>query len=174
MQAADAVQEPVDGSRASRRLSLAAFILLVSSLVLPWWTIDYRGPDGRSYTEDNVYALRPHEAARDVPVAASGGLTVAAGLLLMFRRAAQSWHHEPPSWRRDLWVCAAMLGAGTALAVGWPASDVAFWDAQDYEVDGLGYSLVAGPGVGWYLAALAAGLLATAAWTTRATRTRQD
>lgn len=95
----------------------------------------------------------------------TGGLLAAAAALLAVRLAGRSWWYEPRVWRRDLFVASGLAAAAVASTLLWPQSVPYFWGsrtavhnetAQVFTESGL-------PGLGWWLAVLAAAALAVAA-----------
>lgn len=151
-----------DASRlaASRRLALAAFLLAVTSCLLAWWRVTWAS--GGAAVRDDVRVFRPEE-----PLTTSwgpwltGGLVVAALLLLFVRLAGRSERHEPPAWRRDLAVAAGLVGAALLSCLLWPADVPAFWGGRTYMVENVTTEVTetAMPGLGWWVALLAAVLL---------------
>lgn len=154
--------------RSDRALALAAFLLAVTALLLPWWrlTVD----DGTFVTTLDVRAFRPEPPATTTWAPwLTGGLAAAAALLLFVRLAANSHVHEPASWRRDLAVAAGLLVTAAASCLLWPAAVPSFWGGRTYTDPGTGVTNVetAIPGLGWWLALLAAALVALASWKAR-------
>lgn len=152
--------------RTGRRLAFAAFLLTVTSMLLPWWRVTWASVGGTVLEE--VRLFRPVE-----PLTTSwgpwltGGLVVAVALLLFLRLAARSERHEPPTWRRDLLVAAGLLGAALLSCLLWPSGIPAFWGGRTLQnetiTDGANATVEAAmPGLGWWLALLAALLLALA------------
>lgn len=154
--------------RADRALALAAFFLLVTALLLPWWrlTVD----DGTTASRLEVRAFRPSvPATTEWGPWLTGVLAAATAGLLFVRLAGNSHVHEPASWRRDLAMGAALAFAAAASCLLWPAEVPSFWGGRTYTDPGTGVSNVetATPGLGWWVALLAAALLAMASWRAR-------
>lgn len=136
-----------------RNLAAAAFLLLVTSLWLPWWVVTYRDDAGRSYDAIKVHLFE--DAAPAVfPVATIvTGVVVAATVVLLFvRLAARSWYHEPKSWRRDLLVSAWLTAAALASGLFWPDQVPHFWGGRTFQLaDAPGsFTETALPGLGWW------------------------
>lgn len=148
--------------RSDRALAIAAFLLVVTALWLPWWSRSL--DDGTTEGRDDVRAFRPQP-----PLTTSfgpwltGGLAAAAALLLAVRVAGDSHEHEPASWRRDLLVAAGLVAAAALSCLLWPADVPSFWGGRTYDAGGVEVVETAMPGLGWWVAWVAA-LLALAAW----------
>ncbi|HLF16797.1 MAG TPA: hypothetical protein VI796_05135 [Candidatus Thermoplasmatota archaeon] len=155
--------------RRSRTLALLGFLLLATSLLLPWWVLsDHEG--GRVTGRDAIHLL---SRSVDVHRWATLLTAVLAGvpvLLLFVRLAAASHLHESASWRRDLGVAAGLAGAAVLSTLFWPATVPAFWGGWDYaygdDPDAVTHE-TALPGIGWFLAVAATGLVGWGAWTAR-------
>jgi hypothetical protein len=150
-------------------LAVAAFLLALTALWLPWWRVSW--DDGATVLRDGVSAFRP-----EPPLTTSWGpwltgvLAAAAALLLFVRLAAGSRTQEPASWRRDLAVAAALLGAAALSCLLWPEGVPSFWGGRTYSAGnatGPSTTEAAMPGLGWWLAILAAACAGLAAWTAR-------
>ena len=146
----------------SRLLVLLAALLLVPSLLLPWWGVHYSA--GGEGALDGVRPFSSHPLTRTPAVIASGVLALAALVLLFVRTAGQSWIHEPRAYVRDLWVATALVAAAVLLVPLWPVSHP-FWSVESYAgVHTTGsFRESALPRAGWWLAMAAAGLLGAAA-----------
>jgi hypothetical protein len=148
-------------------LAVAAFLLTLTALWLPWWRVSW--DDGATMVRDDVAAFRP-----EPPLTTAWGpwltgiVAVAAALLLFVRLAAGSRTHEPASWRRDLAVASALLVAALLSCLLWPSAAMpSFWGGRTYvdaNATGPSTTETAMPGLGWWLALLAAILLGIAAW----------
>jgi hypothetical protein len=157
--------------RSDRAFALAAFLLAVTALLLPWWLVTL--DDGTVAPERLAFrAFQPHE-----PWTTSWGpwltglLAAGAALLLFVRLAGNSHVHEPDSWRRDLAVAAALLFAAAASCLLWPDIVPSFWGGRTYHyenVTGPSTTETAMPGLGWWLALLASALAGLASWKSRA------
>lgn len=149
---------------AARRLGLAAFLLAITSLFLPWWGVTHETDVWTG--AESVAPFRP-EPPLTTPWGpwATGLLVVVAALLLFLRLAGRSDHYEPAVWRRDLRVCAGLVLAACASALLWPADVPSFWGGRTYQVDNVTTVVteVAAPGLGWWVAAVA-GILLLVAW----------
>lgn len=149
-------------ARPDRALALAAFLLAVTALLLPWWSLTW--DDGTVAVRDDVSAFRP-----EPPLTTSwapwltGALGALGALALFVRLAANSHLHEPASWRRDLGVAAGLLLVAAASCLLWPAATASFWGGRTYTDGGVAVVETARPGLGWWLAVVA-GLLAAAAF----------
>jgi hypothetical protein len=162
--------EPSLRLRRSGFLAGAAFFLLVTSFFLDWWVVS-NSVGGSSTPLASVSLWGDgqgivHPWARGLTL----GLLFGACAILFVRVASRGWLHEPPKWRRDVGV-AALFGA-LALASGmlWPAPidnlQLPFWGGRDLVLDngtGQQLTIVANPGLGWFVA-LAAVVLSAVAW----------
>ncbi len=159
--------EPPHGNAPSRVLAVVAFILVVTSLWLPWWRVTYEDSGGRPYDTQDVGVfggehLLAHSWARWVTAA----LAVGATLLLFVRIAGRSWTYEPGIWRRDLGVAALLCGLALASCLLWPSQVPSFWGGRTFALDNATgtFSEFAMPGLGWWVALLAALLAGLARW----------
>ena len=163
-------EEASDGLRQSRGWASGAWLLLATSLWLAWWRITFHDPlgnrtdriDQSPWNHDGVYVVA---AATWVTI----GLVVAALALLFVRIAGRSWLYEPAAWRRDVALAAGCGGAALASAWWWPAGDPVaprFWGGVTFELNGTAgdFAVQAGPGLGWWTAALAVACLGIALW----------
>ncbi len=169
--AAQAAEEPtLAPARTGRALAIVAFLLAVTSLWLAWWRVTWS--TGGAALRDDVRLFRPEEPLT-TPWGpwATGLLALAALALLFVRIAARSERHEPPSWRRDLSVAGGLLLAAVGSCLLWPADVPAFWGGRTYAAQNVTTEVTetAMPGLGWWLALLAAALLLLARWTARPT-----
>ena len=155
-------EETASASPTSRRVALAAFLLAVTSLWLAWWRVAW---SGSQIIRDDVRLFRPEE-----PLTTSwgpwltGALVVGALAILFVRIAAKSDHHEPASWRRDLAVAAALLGAALGSCLLWPSDVPAFWGGRTLTnetiTDGANNAVeTAMPGLGWWVTVVSVLLL---------------
>lgn len=149
--------------------AVAAFLLALTALWLPWWRVSW--DDGATVVRDGVSAFRP-----EPPLTTAwgpwltGALAAAAALLLFVRLAAGSRVQEPASWRRDLAVAAGLLLLAAASCLLWPRAVPSFWGGRTYALGnatGPPTTETAMPGLGWWLALLAAALSALASWSAR-------
>jgi hypothetical protein len=134
----------------------AAFFLLATSLLLPWWTATNPLSEG-TIASETLWSRGPEVVAAWTWVTLA--LAAPAVVLLFVRVAAASWRHEPRSWRRDLAVCLGLCAGALASAWRWPR-DLPFWGTLDFTLEGMRFVLVGRPGLGWWLAAIAAALVA--------------
>lgn len=172
MDGTDAAGGPDAAARpASRRLALVAFLLAVTSLLLPWWRVAWDA--GAGAIRDDVHAFRP-----EPPLTTTwgpwltGALVAVAVLLLFVRTAARSDVHEPPAWRRDLRVAAALLLLALLSGMLWPAAVPSFWGGRTYAdnvTDGTRVTETTMPGLGWWVAVLALACVAGALLAARPT-----
>jgi hypothetical protein len=160
-----------------RRAGLAAggaFLLLATALLLPWWVVSARVL-GSTTQAAAVYPLGSSQDLvfrwAQLATAALAGLAI---VLLFVRVASRAWVHEPRVWRRDLAIAAALVVLALASGMLWPRPDttdgLGFWGGRTYLLDnatGTQEEVVATPGLGWWLAAVAAVLLAAAWWASR-------
>jgi hypothetical protein len=150
----DAPAEPDPGSRRSRRLAIAAFLLAVTSTLMAWWRVTWSSssPDIR----EDVHLFRPMDPlTTGLGPWLTGAIVVVAILILFVRIAARSEKYEPPVWRRDLGVAAVLLAVALLSCMLWPAEVPAFWGGRTYEgniTDGEPVTETAMPGLGWWLA----------------------
>lgn len=148
--------------------AFTAFLLALTALWLPWWRVSW--DDGATVVHDGVSAFRPEPLTTAWGPWLTGALAAAAALLLFVRLAAGSRTHEPKAWRRDLAVAAGLLLAAVLSCLLWPAAETvpSFWGGRTYSAGnatGPSVTETAMPGLGWWLALLAAALLGVAAWT---------
>jgi hypothetical protein len=153
-------------ARADRSLAFAAFVLALTALWLPWWVVAWN--DGLTVVRQavRVFAPQPPLTTAWGPWL-TGVLAAAAALVLFVRLGAKSHLLEPRDWRRDLAVSAGILLLAAASCLLWPAGTPSFWGGRTYVPEnGTGPSIVETdlPGLGWWLALLAAGLAAVAWW----------
>ncbi|MEA3202384.1 MAG: hypothetical protein QOI63_50, partial [Thermoplasmata archaeon] len=97
------------------------------------------------------------------------GLAGLALVLLFVRVASRGWAHEPRAWRRDLAIAALLVLLALASAMLWPL-ELPFWGGRDYMLEngtGAELTIVANPGLGWWLAAVAGAIVAGAWWASR-------
>ncbi|HEX2066429.1 MAG TPA: hypothetical protein VHI93_06405 [Candidatus Thermoplasmatota archaeon] len=163
--------------RPLRRASLAAgaaFLLLATSLLLPWWVVSNRVAGSKT----PLAAVFPLGSSQGIVHPWAQWLTaalVAVAILLLFLRvASRAWAHEPAVWRRDLAIAAAAILLALASGMLWPDGDaqggMPFWGGRTFLLDnatGEELAIVANPGLGWWLAAVAAALVALAGWGSR-------
>lgn len=155
--------DEASGLAASRRLAITGFLLAVTSLLLAWWRVAWTS--GGPALRDDVRVFRPEE-----PLTTSWGpwltgiLVVAALVLLFVRIAGRSERHEPPAWRRDLGIGAALMAAALLSCLLWPSGVPAFWGSRTYTADNVTTEVTetAMPGLGWWVAVAAILLLAGA------------
>ena len=151
-----------------RTLAFAAFLLAVTALWLPWWRVTW--DDGVAAVRDDAFAFRPEPPlTTEWAPWLTGILGAFAALLLFVRLAAGSRTHEPPAWRRDLAVSAALLAGAALSCLLWPQAVPSFWGGRTYAApDGPSTTETAMPGLGWWLALVAALLAGLASWKARA------
>jgi hypothetical protein len=148
----------------------AAFLLLTTALLLPWWVVSNRDPGGTTVLA-SVHPLGGdqgivHHWAQLTTTALVG----AAIVLLFIRVASRAWAHEPQTWRRDLAIAALLVLLALASGMLWP-NEIPFWGGRRYLLDnatGAELTIVANPGLGWWLAAVAGTVVAAAWWASRA------
>lgn len=154
----------------------AAFLLLATALLLPWWVVSNQ-VGGLSTGLAAVYPFGASQAFVHPEAKLVTGLLVAAALALLFLRvASRAWAHEARVWRRDLAVSMLLVLLALASGMFWPLAEaqVPFWGGRTYLLDngtGAQLTVAANPGLGWWLALLAGLLLAGAWWASRRTRT---
>jgi hypothetical protein len=149
--------------RSDRALALAAFLLAVTAILLPWWRIAW--DDGNVVVREDVSALRPEPPLTTTWAPyLTGILCAVAALGLFVRLAANSHLHEPRSWRRDLGADAGLLLLAAASCLLWSASTPSFWGGRTYSDGGVTVVETAMPGLGWWLCVLAGVLAALAFW----------
>lgn len=155
--------------RPDRPLALAAFLLAATALLLPWWLVTL--DDGAIAYRYEFRPFRPAEPwTTDWAPWLTGLLAASATLLLFVRLAANSHVHEPASWRRDLAISAGLLVAAVASTPLWPDAVPSFWGGRTYHhenVTGPDTTETAMPGLGWWVALVAAVLAALASWKAR-------
>lgn len=155
--------------RPDRALALAAFLLAITALLLPWWRVTL--DDGAIAYRFDFQPFRPVEPwTTEWAPWVTGVLAGAAALLLFVRLAANSHEHEPASWRRDLAVATGLLLAAVASCLLWPEAVPSFWGGRTYHLEnttGPSTTETATPGLGWWLALAAAALAGLASWKSR-------
>lgn len=160
--------------RRSGLAGAAAFLLLATSLLLPWWVVSNR-TDGLGTPLAAIYPLGgDHGVVHHWAQVATAVLVGAAIALLFVRVASRAWAHEPPAWRRDLAISASLVAAALASGTLWPL-EFPFWGGRTYLLDnatGAELAVAANPGLGWWLAAAAGLALAAARWASRPEGTR--
>jgi hypothetical protein len=150
-------------ARADRTLAFLAFLLAVTALWLPWWRVSW--DDGSVELRQDVAAFRPEEPLTTSWAPWLTGLLCAAAAVLLFVRVAANSHlHEPTSWRRDLGVSAGLLLIAVASCLLWPSATPSFWGGRTYTDGGVSVTETAIPGLGWWVAVVAAALAALAFW----------
>lgn len=155
--------------RRANLLAGLAFLLAVTALLLPWWslTASLGGASG-----ELVPPVRPWggdgEVTHGWAVWLSTGLVALAAVLLFVRLAAASWRHEPAAFRRHVATASGLLLEACALAWLWPL-EFPFWGGRTYTDNVTSEpTLVAGmPALGWWLAVAAALGCGAAAWLSR-------
>jgi hypothetical protein len=147
----------------------AAFLLLATGLLLPWWVVSNR----TAAAATPLAAVAPFDwgqaIARHLSQLATIVAVALALLLLFVRVASRAWAHEPRVWRRDVGIAALLTFAALLSGLAWPA-DFPFWGGRTYLLDNATderLTIVANPGLGWWLAALAFLALAWAWWASR-------
>lgn len=152
----------------------AAFLLLATSLLLPWWVVSNRVAGSKT----PLAAVFPFGSSQGIvhPWAqwVTAGLVGVALVLLFLRVASRAWAHEPATWRRDLALAAFAILLALASGMLWPDRDaqggLPFWGGRTFLLDnatGEELVIVANPGLGWWLAAVSGGLVAMAWWWSR-------
>lgn len=156
--------------RRSRAVAIAAFLLLLTALWLPWWHASYEESTGFGY---DFYA-RPfglgnaddgtHAAAIWVTSVVASG----AAMWLFVRIAGRSHAYEPRLWRRDLCIQSGMVALAVASAWFWP-TDLPFWGGRSYSglAEGATATATFYPAAGWWFALAASALLGVAWWVSR-------
>jgi hypothetical protein len=87
-------------TRTSRRLAIPAFLLAVTSLLLPWWRVTWSS--GGVALREDVRAFRPEDPLTNTWAPWVTGIVAAIAIGLLFVRiAGRSDKHEPASWRRE-------------------------------------------------------------------------
>lgn len=168
-------EDASDGLRHSRGWAIAALLLLLTSVWLPWWLVRFQDAFGGTVDEAATSLWRPGQFSHAWGPWVSGFLIAVAALVLFVRVAGKSWLHEPREWRRDIGVAALATGAALVLAGTWPKTAEAviggFWSNVDFTVNGTKDSFVVAtlPGLGWWSAVLAAVCLSAAWWVCRDT-----
>lgn len=147
----------------SRPLAIGAFLLAVTSLLLPWWRVTHAA-EGLSLRDD-VWAFRPESPLTTTwGPWVTGALVVAAALLLFVRIAGRSQRYEPAVWRRDLLVAGVVMAMACASALLWPSEVPSFWGGRTYAVENVTTQVTETtmPVLGWWVALLGAALLVLA------------
>lgn len=155
----------------SRLPAIAAFLLAITALLMPWWGVSY--DDGTTVDRTSVHAFHaiPGLTTAWGPLL-SGILAAIAVLVLLVRLAAHSQKHEPDRWRRDLWVATGLLATAALVCFLWPSGVPSFWGGRTYSLENSTSPAVvetAMPMIGWWLCLLAGALTALAARMSRPT-----
>jgi hypothetical protein len=153
-----------DAQAKSRRWAIAAFLALVTSVLMPWWGVTW--DDGQIPIRESVSLFRAEAPLTTSWGPTLAGVLVAAAVALLFVRiAARSDIHEPVSWRRDLRIALGLAAAAVASALFWPSGVPSFWGGRTYaDANATGPAIVetAAPMLGWWVAILAGLCLAVA------------
>jgi len=154
--------------RRSGLLAGLAFFLLVTSVFLAWWVVTGRTADSNGSLA-SVYPLLPdenvHHWAQVLTVVLLGVLVA----WLFVRLASRARVHEPGAWHRDLGAHVSLGVATLASGMLWPV-ELPFWGGRTYLLDnatGEQVTVVANPGLGWWVAVVAILLLGWAWWLSR-------
>ncbi len=149
-------------------MSVVAFFLLLTSVWLPWWLVRYES-QGVRYDQVAVGLFSPEAPASTQVPYLTAALVLAIVAWVFVRVAGRSIVYEPAVWRRDLWLQCGVLAAALVSCLFWPDEVHAFWGGRTYGlVNATGsFSEVALPGLGFWCATLALGLLLAAAWMSR-------
>lgn len=158
--------------RHSRYWAVAALLLLLTSLWLPWWVVWYEDDVGFRYASTGVRVFDPEtpETTAWAPHV-TGALAAVVTLWLFLRIAGRSHAYEPAVWTRDLRLQAGGIVLALASTLLWPDEVDVFWGGRTFRMEGLEFTEAAAPGLGWWLALLAAVALG-AAWGTARRRGR--
>jgi hypothetical protein len=143
----------------------AAFLLLATALLLPWWVVSNRTAETRTVLE-SVYPLGGDNGIVHHWAQVTTAVLLGVAIVLLFVRvASRGWAHEPRAWRRDLALAALFVLLALASGMLWP-NELPFWGGRTFLLDnttGEELAIVANPGLGWWLAA-AGGLVLGASW----------
>ena len=149
--------------RTANRLAVAAFFLAATALLLPWWTLtaELGGVSGELAPPVGLWGPDAQLVKTDM-VWLTVALLAAALILLFVRVAAASWRHESAAFRRDSAIATLLLAAACASAWFWPV-EFPFWAMRTYtdNVTGDPTLVIGTPGLGWWLAAVAAAFCAS-------------
>jgi hypothetical protein len=152
------------GLRRSGMAGGAAFFLLATSLFLAWWVVSNRS----GAADTPLAAVYPLGDAQDIVHPWAQWLTVTLLVLptlwLFVRVASRARVHEPAPWHRDLGLQAVLVLLALASGLLWP-TELPFWGGRTYLLDnatGEQLTVVANPGLGWWVAAVACLLLGLA------------
>lgn len=147
--------------RRSAPLAIAGLLLLVTSLLLPWWTIRYGYAAGQLSLTDSArpFVLDNGMTIRWTTVA-TGLIAAAACVLLFLRIAGKEWRYNERTWRLTLTVAVLLTAAAFVSALAWPKEIPAFWGSRSYvpqnvTVPGGMVVATARPGLGWWIAGVA-------------------
>lgn len=162
----DGAPEPALRLRRAGFAAGVAFLLLATALLLPWWVVSNRTA-GSDTPLAAVYPLGADQgiAHRWAQLATAAVVGIAI-VLLFVRVASRGWAHEPAAWRRDVAIAALLVLFALASGMLWP-DEIPFWGGRTYLLDngtGAELTIVANPGLGWWLAALAGIVLAATWW----------
>ncbi|MHB8633387.1 MAG: hypothetical protein ACYDBQ_05375 [Thermoplasmatota archaeon] len=152
-------------------LAGAAFLLLSTAALTPWWVVAWSDPQLRVYA---TQAARPFVAPMDLvwwwAPWVTGALLAVAVVWLFLRLAGREWRYSTRTWRRTLEGCLALTVLAVLSALLWPRELPWFWGGRSYAL-GNGTALwheTALPGWGWWLGLVGAAALAAARWSARA------
>lgn len=169
---------PLEGApdhlRRSRSLAVAAFLLLLTSVWLPWWLVRYEG-QGVRYDQAAVGLFSPQAPLSTQVPYLTAALVIAVAAWVFVRVAGRSIIYEPPAWSRDLWIQSGVLGAALVSCLFWPDQVPAFWGGRTYELANAtgAFSELAMPALGFWCAFLAFVLLLISSWMARVPRVPQ-
>ncbi len=152
-----------------------AFLLIVTAMLLPWWAITNE-TSGTNTLLGRVFLFGSNQdLVHPLAKGATAVLLAAAAILLFLRVAAAEWRHDAHRWRRDLRLGSLLVFIALASCVFWPL-ELPFWGGRTYAlVNGtvVDLTIVAQPGLGWWTAGIALGLLGWASWIARSRDSRQ-
>jgi amino acid transporter len=142
-------------------MATLAFILLVTSILLPWWTVRVE-QGGEQSDRVDLQLWDSHVIARESLMRAALVAVGVAVLMLFVRVAAASWKHEPDKWRRDLAIVLGLATVAVILPFFWPTGMPDFWNTIHARVGEDKVVETARPGLGWWTCLLAVVLLGAA------------
>lgn len=152
---------------------MLALLAQVTALFLPWWVLTYSDAESEQRLGD-VSLWTPGELAEPLAVRFTLVMAVLGLPILLVRIAAASWQHEWAKWRRDLLMVASTQLVALAACSFWPI-EFPFWGLQERmsEFTGTPYFVEGMPGLGWWLMAVALGLVLLAWWMSRPVAAQQ-
>lgn len=144
--------------RAPRALSLGAVILVLASLVLPWWTQETRAQGGT--LRDHVYPFTVDDRLRNEGIGDENflvGALMLASFLCVLLLAGAGLAHNRWAWIGGPPAAIFALTAALIAYFQWPRlvdPELTFFWSEDFAIFGIPYTLAFYGNAGWFLAIL--------------------